>query len=353
MSDHAIPEPEAGDDRAQARGAAAHPAPVPQATAPPTAPLPEGGDPDEARRDADVGAESLRTLLEAAVTGRSVDEVADLVTLLRESGQLHDGADQALRAAAVSRPITDVISLAVLLAKEEEHTGPPQDPGPGQGPELHPHPQPHPEPGPRLEPADEPGQAPRAATERSAARVSYKGADEPVRKALKTDAEPGVPGRALRWPVAMTLAVSAVLYLPRSPLRLLTPTSLVTWFLLGLACVCLALAVLVTVRDRARLWSATTVTGIALVSIHALATVTDRDLWGGAVGGLVPWPTGTAMLAAGLTAVLSVMALLYRADRPQPQPPSDLSVLFRPHLEPDTSADRTPTLAHDAEPPAP
>ncbi|MGW7316273.1 hypothetical protein, partial [Streptomyces sp. NPDC054865] len=57
-----------------------------------------------------------------------------------------------------------------------------------------------------------------------------------------------------------------------------------------------------------------------LVSLQALATVLHWDLWAGALGSHLPWHTGACMFAAGLAAVLSVMVLLYRSDRPQGTP---------------------------------
>lgn len=60
------------------------------------------------------------------------------------------------------------------------------------------------------------------------------------------------------------------------------------------------------------------------------------DLLGVALGGLLPWPTGASMIAAGLTAVLSAMALLYHSDRQRLEPVRDLAA-FEPleaHLYP-------------------
>ncbi|MFD3697995.1 hypothetical protein ACFWUZ_17880 [Streptomyces sp. NPDC058646] len=133
MSDHAIPDTEPGPepepgDRVQARSATAAQPPTPVLPAPDAPPTGKEQDLDEVSRTTD-GAASLRMLLETAVVRRSVDGIADLVTLLRGSGQLPEGADQALRAAAVSRPIEDVISLAVLLAGADgQHPHTPEAP---------------------------------------------------------------------------------------------------------------------------------------------------------------------------------------------------------------------------------
>ncbi|MER5727359.1 hypothetical protein ABT084_03190 [Streptomyces sp. NPDC002138] len=324
MSDYAKPEAEAeaeaeaiaadavGAERAQARRAAdPQPAPLSPSCAPAAEPPPrEIGDLDEMAR-AVAGADCLHTLLETAVIRRSVDEVADLVTLLRRSGQVPDAADQALRAAAVSRPIEDVISLAVLLARPDEPQFPPS-------PEARPEQTFHGETQPqeqlqaqaRLEPGPEPTH--RAEADRpSPAPAARTHAERPPE---------AVPGRGLRWPVAVTLTLSALLCLPRDPSRFLVHGGLVAGLVLGLVGACAALAVLVTVRDRGWVWSATVVTAIGLVAVHALASVTDLDLFGGGGGALLPWPAVVPMLVAGLTAVMSAMTLLYRSDRPQPAP---------------------------------
>ncbi|MEU9802442.1 hypothetical protein [Streptomyces sp. NPDC051000] len=360
MSDHAIPEvdggveaavgaaPEAGEERAQAPGTATPP-PVPTCAPAVSPPSGEADDLEEGSRP--VGdAACLRTLLETAVTRRSVDEVADLVTLLRRSGQVPDAADHALRAAAISRPIEDVIALAVLLAGDDQPLG-------EQESEPQPEFPPRPQFEPRFEAQPSPGTEEGAAYPAEPGREPADGAfghndDFPSWEAPADESQkvPSLPGRGLRWPVAAALVVSALLYLPRDPAAFLTQGGPAAWILLGLAGVCLTLAVLVLVRDRAGVWSATTMTGIALVLIHVLASVFGLDLWGGASGALLPWPTGASMLAAGLTAVLSVTALLYRSDRPQPSP--EPPVFVPPEAVPDpldTPSDLAPELARDAE----
>lgn len=328
MSDHAIrpamPEatPGAGGEVTQGRATAA---PQPEQFAPSCAPAAappqeEGGEGSEASHAADNAA-SLHTLLETAVTCRSVEEVADLVALLRRSGQLPDAADQALRAAAVNRPVEDVLALVLLLGKDNE----PQlmlPSAPHQGPETLPGPEPQYEPECAPQSQSQPGRGAGGQSDlerRPYRRVSRKRGARPSREVQQLRTAGSAPGRALRWPVAMALAVSAFLCVPRN-LSLLVQGGSVTCLLLGLAGLCLALGVLVTVSDRVSVWSAATATGIGIVVIHALAAAMDLDLWDGAVGGLLPWPTGASMLAGGLVAALSVMALLYRSDRPQPEP---------------------------------
>ncbi|MFC6986597.1 hypothetical protein [Streptomyces cirratus] len=236
-----------------------------------------------------IGDEGLRTLLQTAVACRPLEEVADLVTLLRQSGQVPDAANEALRAAAVSRRVEDVVSLALLLSNEEE-----------------PAPQPD-----RIERADDP----------PARRASRK-------RAKRTGPAAGAPGRGLRWPAVAVLTGSALLYLPRHPSRLLADGGAGTWLLLGIVAVCAALAVALVVRDRTRVWAAATVTGLGILAVHALAAMTGLSPLGGAVGGLLPWPTGIAVLMAGLGAALAGMAVLYRSEEPPPVHPAPEPVRY-------------------------
>ncbi|MYT18958.1 hypothetical protein GTW69_01410, partial [Streptomyces sp. SID7760] len=77
--------------------------------------------------------EPVRTLLETAGTCRPLQEVAELVTLLEETGQNPGHGHQTLRAAAVGRPIQDVALLAGILGTDADADTahePPSDPGP-------------------------------------------------------------------------------------------------------------------------------------------------------------------------------------------------------------------------------
>ncbi|MGW7312525.1 hypothetical protein [Streptomyces sp. NPDC054865] len=293
MSDYAIPEAEAGygeDKQAQATSPLAPQtaSPAPSGTHAVSSPQATHEGPGGAAA-ADDSAACQRTLLETAVTCRSVEEVAELVTLLNQSGQVTDAANHALRAAAVSRPVEDVISLAVLLGAKDSKDEPERRPSSEHRPEP-------------------------------TARPGRRYPRESDNRRPRPDALESAPGRGLRWPVAVALAVSALMYLPRHPGRLLASGGLPAWPLLGLAGVCSALGVLVLVRDRTAVWTATTVAGVGLVSLQALATVLHWDLWAGALGSHLPWHTGACTFAAGLAAVLSVMVLLYRSDRPQGTP---------------------------------
>ncbi|MGW6411508.1 hypothetical protein ACWF95_30550 [Streptomyces vinaceus] len=123
--------------------------------------------------------EPIRTLLETAGTCRPLEEVAELVTLLEETGQSPGHGHQTLRAAAVGRPVQDVALLVGILGTDEEHR-PPSDPEPA------PHsPEPAP-PGrvfrsPRPVPAGEPGHSGTAVPATPATQVSPEApADAPV-----------------------------------------------------------------------------------------------------------------------------------------------------------------------------
>lgn len=109
--------------------------------------------------------------------------------------------------------------------------------------------------------------------------------------------------------------------------------------------VCVALAVCLAVRDRTRVWAAATVTGLGILAVHALAAMTGLSLLGGAVGGLLPWPTGIAVVVAALGAVLAGMALLYRSEQPSPVPPLPEPV---PYEMPDLPEAILPEMGADA-----
>lgn len=66
--------------------------------------------------------EQARSLLRTAATYRPVDEVAALVAMLKETGEVPNPADEALGAAALSRSVDEVAELVALLGR------PPHDP---------------------------------------------------------------------------------------------------------------------------------------------------------------------------------------------------------------------------------
>ncbi|MEU6417895.1 hypothetical protein [Streptomyces spiralis] len=64
-----------------------------------------------------VDGDAARGLMRAAVGDRSVEEVARLVTLLRESREYADAAGPVLRAVAVDRPVEEVARLVAELTR--------------------------------------------------------------------------------------------------------------------------------------------------------------------------------------------------------------------------------------------
>ncbi|MEU9235939.1 hypothetical protein [Streptomyces subrutilus] len=340
--DHAAPavDPAPAAAAESVPEAAAEPAPPTAGSVPPEGAHAFGEVPEPAE-----SASCLRTLVETAATQRTLEEVVDLVTLLRTSGQVPDAANEALRAAAVSRPIEDVVSLAAMLDTA----------GPQHGP--------RPEPTAHIEPQAEPAPARRPRPARTVLRAPREPAPGPVEKSPRGGASSRAPGQRLRWLVAAPLAVCAVLYLPRDPSQLSAHADAGTWLPAGVSAVCVLLGVLVTVRDRTWVWSAAITTGIALLSLPPLAGARGLDLMGAAVGARLPWATGLASLTGGLVAALSIMALLYRSERPDPEPeepdqpvlvPAAVAAVAIPlDAVPDLPVGLAPDLSAEAQAPTP
>ncbi|MFE2148318.1 hypothetical protein ACFXA3_42560, partial [Streptomyces sp. NPDC059456] len=78
------------------------------------------GLPDTTDAPAPTSAEPIRTLLETAGTCRPVEEVAEPVNLLEDDGRGTNPGHQALRAAAVGRPVRDVALLVGILGTDED-----------------------------------------------------------------------------------------------------------------------------------------------------------------------------------------------------------------------------------------
>ncbi|MBT2540235.1 hypothetical protein J7E99_05850 [Streptomyces sp. ISL-44] len=140
---------------------------------------------------------------------RPVHEVREMVALLGEPPHGVDVADITLRAAAVGRSIEDVALLVTILGTESEEAReageraePPGPPEPAEEPyEEEPY-----EP-PYQELYDAPYAKPRGHTERHP-HPGPQPAPEPARSG------PPVLRHVLRWPVAFALLVSGALHLP-------------------------------------------------------------------------------------------------------------------------------------------
>ncbi|MCY0939618.1 hypothetical protein [Streptomyces sp. H34-S4] len=254
-----------------------------------------------------------RTLLETAATGRSVQELADLVSLLKDSGQVPNPGHTALRAAAVARPVHEVREMVTLLGEPPHEVvetditlraaalGRPIEDvallvsilGSGEQPAYG-----HPEPAERVRTAAHPpapqAPAPAQAPARGPAR-SWSGSLRHI----------------LRWPVALALLLCGALHVPGDLAGLTsgTPGGLVA---LAVTLLCLTAGALLAVRDTAGAWRAAAVVALGVAVLHVVGGVAGFDPLGGAVGGSVEWAGTTVMLSAAAGAVLAGLALQYR-----------------------------------------
>ncbi|WP_030153951.1 hypothetical protein [Streptomyces sp. NRRL S-244] len=317
----------------------------------------------------------IRTLLETAGTCRPLEEVAELVSLLEETGQSPGHGHQTLRAAAVGRPVQDVALLVGILGTDEDRE-PPPDPAPtAQSPEpVHPGPVAGPpQPGPAVPgvpvvpgvpavpvvpavppvPSVHPAQPPHASR---SARPPAAPAEPPARDGQRYAQRPEPPeeepfddpyederyeslaeyrrkyGRGpngnraaapapsgplrhlLRWPVAAALLVCGVLHLPSDVTALSSETP--TAFLPLLATVpCLGLGALIAVRDTAGAWRAAAVAAVAVVALHVVGGIAAFDPLEGAVSASQAWAGVTAVFCAAAAAVLAGLALGNRSPR--------------------------------------
>ncbi|MFF4105006.1 hypothetical protein [Streptomyces sp. NPDC001903] len=334
-------------------------------------------DPDPTSATTPTGSEPVRTLLETAGTCRPLEEVAELVNLLEETGQSPGHGRQTLRAAAVGRPVQDVALLVGILGTDEDRK-PPSDPAPkAEGPEpAHPVPPAHvppvpsgpadrsPQPAPDVAdvadvpvvPSVHPAQPPR--TSRPArppavpalpveprprdgkryARRPEPPAEEPFDDPYEDEqyesleeyrrtygrgpngnraAAPAPSGplrHPLRWPVASALLACGVLHLPSDVTALSSATP--TAFLPLLATVlCLGLGALTAVRDTAGAWRAAAVAAVAVVALHVVGGLAAFDPLEGAVSASQAWAGVAAVFCAAAAAVLAGLALGNRSPR--------------------------------------
>ncbi|MFZ3474566.1 hypothetical protein ACODT3_03250 [Streptomyces sp. 4.24] len=267
-----------------------------------------------------TGAAPIRTVLETAATGRPVKEVAALVSLLKESGQVPNPGHTALRAAAVSRPVHEVREMVTLLGEPPHEVvetditlraaalGRPIEDvallvsilgtGDGRAPERGAVRAPAPPGRTAARPVSAPTPVPapvRAAGARSA------GARPPG----------GALGRALRWPVAFALLLCGALHVPGDLAGLASadPGGLLA---LAVTLLCLTAGALLAVRDTAAAWRTGAVVALGVAALHVVGGAVEFDPLAGAVTGSVAWAGVTAVLSAATGAVLAGLALQYR-----------------------------------------
>lgn len=275
-----------------------------------------GADP---RTPSGEGAAPIRTVLETAATGRSVREVAALVSLLKDSGQFPNPGHAALRRAAVARPVHEVREMVTLLGESPHEDveaditlraaalGRPIEDvallvsilGTGEQP-------PYRGPEPRTEPA--PG------VRTAVHRPPPPPAGAPARPG--GPARSGGPGRGalrhvLRWPVSLALLLCGALHVPGDLEGLLSaePGGLLA---LGVTLLCLTTGALLAVRDTAGAWRAGAVVALGVTALHVAGGIVGFDPLGGSVGGSVAWAGVTAVLSAAAGAVLAGVALQFR-----------------------------------------
>ncbi|MFF4452347.1 hypothetical protein [Streptomyces goshikiensis] len=246
------------------------------------------------------GQEALR----AAAVARPVREVRRMAALVGEHPQEEAEAHITLRAAAVGRPVEDVaLRVGILGAEGTEGTegteraggsglsgagrAGPGRPGAAAGPYAHP-------PG-----AAAPAGAGWPAGPAVPARPAVAPAHPPGSRALR---------HVLRWPVAVALLFCGALHLPvdAAALPLMTP---------AVAVLCLGLGAVLAVRDTPVVWRSVAVAALGLVTLHVWGGITLFDPLDGAVGGPLPWAGTTAVLSAAACSVLAGVALTYRPAR--------------------------------------
>lgn len=255
-----------------------------------------------------AGGEPRRTLLWTAATTRPLDEVASLVRLLKETGEVPSPGDEALRAAAVGRPLEEVRRLVGLL-NEPPH-------GVGEADTAL-----------RAVATDRPiedvaelvailGVDKAARAEQPAQPVTVEprepAAPQPQATLAVKAPAPSAMGSPLRWPAAVALLVIGTIHLPAdfAGLRSGDVGSAVS---LGIAVLCLVLAIVLTVQDTVWTWAASAAAGIGTVALHSVASgFGSVDLLRHSLGNEFGWATTAAVCCAVLAAVLAGSALLRR-----------------------------------------
>ncbi|MFJ6793409.1 hypothetical protein [Streptomyces sp. NPDC091268] len=279
--------------------------------------------PDSLPDPAGAGARPQRTLLVTAATGRPLEEVAALVSLLKESGQLPNPGHEALRAAAVSRPLHEVGEMLALLG-EPPHEGvetditlqaaalgrPIEDVallvnilGTDEAAERSPAPS---------RPA-EPVAAP------APGAPAPMRAPAPVPGRARPDSGPGARGsralrHVLRWPVALALLACGALHLPGN-LASVSAGDPGALRALAVTVLCLGLGVLLAVRDTAAVWRTGAVAALGVAVLHVLGGVVGFDPLAGAAAGSARWAGLAAVLCAAFATVMAGLALQNRPPR--------------------------------------
>ncbi|MFD3696118.1 hypothetical protein ACFWUZ_08140 [Streptomyces sp. NPDC058646] len=325
------------------------------------------GTPDTTAPEA-AGTEPVHTVLRTAATCRPLEEVTELVSLLKETGQLPNPGHEALRTAAVTRPVHEVRRMVALLGEPPHEVveaditlraaavgrpieevallvsilGAPETaepdglhpagaappsartggelPGNPHGKPYAPNGDPHqeaPEEMPYEEPYDPPHREVHDAPSAERPRRTAPGGRAPAPPAPAPAPASAALRHVLRWPVALTLLVTSALHLPRD---LTVPPSAAPAELLPLIAtvLCLGFGVLLALWDTTTVWRGAAA-AVGVVALHALGGTADFDPLGGAVSASLAWAGVVAVLCAAAGAVLAGMALRARpAARTRP-----------------------------------
>ncbi|MGA5409745.1 hypothetical protein ACPCSC_21075 [Streptomyces lavendulocolor] len=253
--------------------------------------------------------------LRAAAVARPLDEVRQLVAMLNAAGHTLDDSDTTLRAAAVGRPIEDVVQLVSILGAAGAE---PPVLTPGATPDG----------APDGAPAGTTGATPStplpAVPENPHVRPprSVSAAAAPVQETKvldrgpATDGESTAPSRsALRWPAAAALFACGLIHLP-TDLAGLRSGGYADTLALVVTVLCLVLGEWLIVRDSARVWGFAAATSVGVVALHGIAGSSGFGLLDSSLGRSWAWSGAAAVTCAMLTALLAGSALLRRQREP-------------------------------------
>ncbi|MGA5097212.1 hypothetical protein ACPCAC_07560 [Streptomyces lavendulocolor] len=253
--------------------------------------------------------------LRAAAVARPLDEVRQLVAMLNAAGHTLDDSDTTLRAAAVGRPIEDVVQLVSILGAADAE---PPVLTPGATPDG----------APDAAPAGTTGASPSTPLPtvpenphvRPPRSVSAAAAPVQETKVLDrgpaTDGETTAPSRsALRWPAAAALFACGLIHLP-TDLAGLRSGGYADTLALVVTVLCLVLGEWLIVRDSARVWGFAAATSVGVVALHGIAGSSGFGLLDSSLGRSWAWSGAAAVTCAMLTALLAGSALLRRQREP-------------------------------------
>ncbi|TXS44893.1 hypothetical protein EAO77_32865 [Streptomyces sp. t39] len=256
----------------------------------------------EVSRPADVA-------LRAAAVARPLDEVRQLMALLKASGHDLDQVDTTLRAAAVGRPVDDVVELVSILGTDSSDWRPeddgldaPRDPrremsadaGAGGG-----------APKARRSRPKRSGKSPGWQASALNSALASGPAGHSVSPALRS---------VLRWPAALALFACGVIHVP-TDLAGLRSGGYAETLSVAVTLLCLVGGVWLAVRDTLVTWAAAAGLAVGIIALHALAGAGTADLLNSSLGDSFTWAKALAVLSAAAAALLAGTVLVRRTGR--------------------------------------